>query len=130
MKIIQIDYNDPSPEAIKKIAAIIKAGEMALVPGDAVYTLVGDATNSEVINKVNKIKKRERGKAFNLGLYCLSDIKKYADFDERIFMIQKEFPDEPFTFVVNRKEEVLPKYLNPGYKKLGFRIPFNKITSM
>ncbi len=129
MKIININYKDPNIDAIKKVADVIKKGEMAIVPGDAVYTLVGDATNMESIKKINQIKKRDKGKAFNLGLGNLSDINNYGYYDNRILKIQEMFPDEPFTFVVKRKNGVLPVSLNPSYKKLGFRVPFNKVTS-
>ncbi|MBU2037030.1 threonylcarbamoyl-AMP synthase [Patescibacteria group bacterium] len=129
MKIIKIDYKNPDPKIIKKVAEAIQKGGLAIVPGDAVYTLVGDATNIESIRKVQKIKRRERKKAFNLGLYKLSDIAKYGKFSPLIYKIQKTFPNEPFTFVVSRKKGVLPAYLNPDYESLGFRVPFNKVTS-
>ena len=74
MKIIKIDYKNPDPEAIKKVADVISNGGIAIVPGDAVYTMVGDAFNLESIKKIQKAKRRDRNKAFNLGLYCLDDI--------------------------------------------------------
>ena len=130
MKIIKIDYKNPDPKIIKKVAEAIQKGGLAIVPGDAVYTLVGDATNIESIRKIQKVKRRERKKAFNLGLYKLSDIVKYGKFNPLIYKIQEAFPDEPFTFVVSRKKGILPAFLNPDYEGLGFRVPFNKVTSM
>ena len=129
MKIVKIDYKNPDPNAVKKVAAAIKQGKVAIVPGDAVYTIVADAFNKEAIQKVFKIKKRERGKAFNLGLYCLEDIAKYGKFSPLIYKIQERFPKMPFAFAVPRDNKVVPRFLNPGYKTLGFRIPFNKVTS-
>jgi len=129
MKIIKIDYRNPDPEAIKKVADAIEKGKVAIVPGDAVYTIVADAFNAEAIKKVYKMKKREKGKAFNLGLYCLEDIAKYGKFNPLIKEIFKKFPSEPFTFAVLRNKETVPSFLNPDYRTLGFRIPFNKVTS-
>jgi len=129
MKIIKINYKDPNPEAIKKVANAIKRGKAAIVPGDAVYTLVADAFNKEAIQKVFKIKKRGKGKAFNLGLYCLEDIAKYGKFSPLITKIQEKFPRMPFAFAVPRNEKIIPSFLNPNYKTLGFRVPFNKVTS-
>lgn len=129
MKIIKIDYKNPDPEAIKKIANAINKGKIAIVPGDAVYTVVGDAFNLKSIKKVQKLKRRERGKAFNLGLYCLDDIAKYGQSSPLIEKIVKKFPKEPFTFAVPRNKKTVPDFLNPGYKTLGFRVPFNKVTS-
>ena len=129
MKIIKINYKNPDRETIRQVANVIRRGKLAIVPGDAVYTLVADATNAKAIEKVNRVKKRDKRKAFNLGLYCFEDIYLYGEFNPLIHKIQKAFPDEPFTFIVKRKEGRLPDYLNPGYSKLGFRIPFNKVTS-
>ena len=129
MKIIKINYKNPDPEAIKKVADAIEKGKIAIVPGDAVYTIVADAFNVEAIKKVYQMKKRERGKAFNLGLYCLDDIAKYGKSNSLIKKITKRFPKEPFSFAVPRNKEMVPSFLNPGYKTLAFRVPFNKVTS-
>jgi len=129
MKIIKINYKNPDPEVIKKVAYAIEKGKIAIVPGDAVYTIVADAFNREAIERVFKIKKRERGKAFNLGLYCLGDIAQYGKFSPFIYKIQEKFPKMPFAFAVPRNDRIVPSFLNPGYKTLGFRVPFNKVTS-
>jgi len=129
MKIIKINYKNPSPEVIKKVADSINKGKIAIVPGDAVYTIVADAFNPQAIKKVYKMKKRGKNKAFNLGLYCIDDIAKYGKFDPLIYKIVKKFPEEPFTFAVPRNKEIVPNFLNPDYKTLGFRVPFNKVTS-
>ena len=129
MKIIKIDYKNPDHRAIKKVADAINKGKVAIVPGDAVYTIVADAFNSEAIKKVYKMKRREKNKAFNLGLYCLKDIAKYGEFNPLIYKIAKKFSKEPFTFAVPRNKEIVPNFLNPDYKTLGFRVPFNKVTS-
>ena len=129
MKIVKINYKNPDPEVIKKVAHAIDQGKLAIVPGDAVYTLVGDAFKKEALDGIRKIKKRDKGKAFNLGLYRLEDINNYGLFDPLIYEIQKKFPEEPFTFVVSRKKGVTPLFLNPGYTSLGFRVPFNRVTS-
>jgi L-threonylcarbamoyladenylate synthase len=129
MKIIKIDYKNPDSKVIEKVAHAIEQGKIAIVPGDAVYTIVADSFNKESIKKVFKVKKREKGKAFNLGLYCLEDIAKYGKFSSLIYEIQKKFPKEPFTFTVPRNNKTVPKFLNPNYKTLGFRVPFNKVTS-
>ncbi|MBL7154913.1 MAG: threonylcarbamoyl-AMP synthase [Candidatus Portnoybacteria bacterium] len=129
MKIIKIDYKNPDPGAIKKVAEAINKGKVAIVPGDAVYTIVADAFNSQAIKKVYKMKRREKDKTFNLGLYRLEDIAKYGKFSPLIYKIAKKFPKEPFTFAVPRNKEIVPDFLNPDYQTLGFRVPFNKVTS-
>ncbi len=129
MKVVKIDYANPDPEVIKKVAEAIYKGGLAIVPGDAVYTLVGDAFNLKAIRKIQKVKRRDKGKAFNLGLYSIDDISNYGETSPLIKKIAQKFPKEPFTFAVPRKKEAVPEFLNVGYKSLGFRVPFNKVTS-
>ncbi|MFH1551571.1 MAG: L-threonylcarbamoyladenylate synthase [bacterium] len=129
MKIVKIDYKKPDPEAVKKVADAISKGKVAIVPGDAVYTIVGDAFNLESIKKVYKMKKRDKGKAFNLGLYRHEDIAEYGEYTSLIKEIVKKFPNEPFSFAVPRNEKTVPGFLNSDYKTLAFRVPFNKVTS-
>ncbi len=129
MEIIKIDYDNPDPIVMKKVAKVIHEGNIAIVPGDAVYTIVADAFSLTAVNKIFALKKREKNKAVNLGLYCLEDIAKYGQYDPLITEVAKKYPHEPFTFVVQRKESV-PVFLNPGYTTVGFRIPHNKVTSM
>lgn len=129
MKIIKIDYKNPDHKAIKEVANVIEKGGIAIVPGDAVYTMVGDAFNLKAIKKIQKVKRRNRNKAFNLGLYRLDDIANYGEYNPLIKKIAESFPKEPFTFAVLRKNKNVPEFLNAGYKSLGFRVPFNKVTS-
>ena len=56
MKIIKIDYKNPDRRIIKKVAEIINRGGIAIVPGDAVYTIVADAFNKEAVKKVSQLK--------------------------------------------------------------------------
>lgn len=128
-KIIKINYKNPDPKVIKMVAKVVEKGGVAIVPGDAVYSVVADAFNPAAIQKVFKVKRRHREKAFNLGLYCLEDIGKYGKFNPLIYEIRKKFPKEPFTFAVPRNKKTVPRFLNPGFKTLGFRVPFNKVTS-
>lgn len=128
MKIFKIDYNKPDLSLIRQVACAIDKSKIAVVPGDAVYTIVCDAFRKKAVDKILRIKKRDRQKPFNLGLYCLEDIATYGQFNPLFIDIVKKFPKEPFTFVVARKDNI-PNFLNPGCSTIGFRIPFNKVTS-
>ena len=129
MQIIKIDYKNPNLKVISKVVDVINNGKIAIVPGDRVYTIVADAFNIRAIKKVFQIKKREKTKPFSLGLYKLEDIAKYAKYVPLIKKIVEKFPGEPFSFILPRNKKAVPKFLNPGYKMLAFRVPFNKVTS-
>lgn len=129
MEVLKVNYKNPDQRIIKKVALAIRRGEVAVVPGDAVYTLVTSSFSKEGIAKINRLKRRQTGKFFTLGLYCLEDINNYAFFNPVVLELKNAFVKEPFTFILKRRPKKTPEFLNPGAKKLGFRVPFNKVTS-
>ena len=47
---------------IERLINIINDGNIAVIPTDTVYGIVGDATNIDVIHKVYEVKKRDYSK--------------------------------------------------------------------
>ncbi len=63
------------------ILETIQAGGTVLYPTDTVWGIGGDATNPEVIKKIDTIKKRESGKSY---LILVKDYKMLQDYVENI----------------------------------------------
>lgn len=129
MKIIKVNYNNPDPKVIKMAAQVVRKGGVVVSSGDVIYAMIADAFNQKAIQKVFRLKKRYREKAFNIGLSCWEDVAKYGKFDPIIYEIMKRFPDEPFSFAMPRNNKTVPRFLNPGFKTLGFRVSCDKVIS-
>ncbi len=61
------------------ILEVIKKGGTILYPTDTVWGIGGDATNSEVITKIDRIKKREPGKSYLILVNDYNMLQNYVE---------------------------------------------------
>ena len=64
--LIEIEADQPAPDAISRAAAIIRRGGVVAVPSDALYTLIADPMNLAAVLKVFKAKGREAQRSLPL----------------------------------------------------------------
>jgi len=57
--LVEIDQEQPSPEALDRAATFIRRGKVVAIPTDALYTLVADPFNLKAIQQVFIAKGRE-----------------------------------------------------------------------
>jgi len=75
---------------INEIVAALKNGAVLVAPTDTVYGLVCDATNKNAVDKIFKIKKRDKSKPLPVFVADIKMAKKYAVIKER----QEKFLNE------------------------------------
>lgn len=111
---------------IDKLIKVINDGELAVIPTDTVYGLIGDATNEVVINKVYEIKKRPKSKALIILVSCREMLERYINsisfLEEEI--IKKYWPG-PLT-ILFEKNKILSNELTANSKYIGIRLPHDK----
>ena len=49
--LVEIDPEDPQPEALERAAAAIRRGQVVAIPTDALYTLVADPFNLRAVTR-------------------------------------------------------------------------------
>lgn len=126
MEIIKINYKNPSPEVIKKVAKALKKGRLVVVPTETVYGILADGLNVKTVERLLKLKKRDRDRGFDLTLYPVKRIFGYAKFNPLIPKILESFPDQPLSFALPRKE-CLPSFLSSEFKTVAFHFFFSKL---
>ncbi|MFA6190539.1 MAG: L-threonylcarbamoyladenylate synthase [Candidatus Staskawiczbacteria bacterium] len=120
MEIIKKNKNN-----INKIITALKKGAVLVFPTDTVYGLVCDASNKKAVEKIFKIKKRDKSKP--LGVF-VKDIKTAF----KIAVVKKEYEK----FLKNNKNTVILKSrLRQGFggrskKTIGIRIPKYKFLNL
>lgn len=115
-----IIQNNKIDSAIKEL----EKGNIIIYETDTLYGLGVDATNTEAIQKINKLKKRET--PLSIMISCIEHIKKYADLDsEKLNQIKKILPG-PFTVLLKSKKTKLSHLVQQKSDKIGIRIPNNK----
>lgn len=122
MNIIKIWNGKATEKQLRDISIRLKAGEIAIIPTDTMYAIVGDALNIKAIERICRIKNINPEKT-NLSIICssISMAAEYSRIDNRIFRLMKEHCPGPYTFLL-KANTVLPKAFK-GRKIVGIRIP-------
>lgn len=122
MNTIKIWNNEASARQIRDVAMRLREGEIAIVPTDTMYAIVGDALNVRAVDRICRLKGINPEKS-NLSIIC-SDISmaaEYSKIDNKAFRLMKENCPGPFTFLV-KAASALPRAFK-GRKVVGVRIP-------
>src|SRR6201986_3044075 len=113
--LIEIDQDQPQPEAIERAAAAIRRGGVVAIPTDALYTLIADPLNLNAVGKVFEAKGREIHRALPLlisGSFMAEELAK--DLSARFYLLARHFWPGPLTIIVRSEEHTseLQSHLN------------------
>jgi len=114
------------PDLSKAIAALRK-GKIIVYPTDTLYGLGADIFNSNAVNKVFKIKKREKNNPLPVAVANIKELEKIAYVDDKTRCLIKTFLPGKLTIVLKKKNNV-PNLVTGGLDKVAIRIPNNKIA--
>ncbi len=116
-------------KALSRGLAALKKGGVLVFPTDTVYGLGGDARKIEVIEKIYKMKGRERGKPLAVIMSGFRMIDEWCDLDhEQADVIMQHLPG-PYTFIVRLREGKTlagitgTRNPEPGTGRIGVRVP-------
>lgn len=111
---------------INELVDVIKAKQLAIVPTDTVYGIIGDALDEAVIHKVYEAKKRDYSKPLILMVSDISMLKKYVleinDLEQRL--IERFWPGK--LTILFKKNELISDLITSGSDLVGIRFPDNK----
>lgn len=109
---------------IKAAHDIIQKGGIVVFPTDTVYGIGCDPRNQDAVNKIYKIKGREKIKHLPVLAYSKSDIENIVFFDEISRKIADKFWPGPVTLILKVKDKKIEETL--GLKgKIAVRVPDN-----
>jgi L-threonylcarbamoyladenylate synthase len=103
------------------ITKIIKKGKVVVLPTDTVYGLVTDATNRKAVNRLFKIKKRERRKPLPIFVSDLKMVSRLAYLNEKEKKFLKKIWPGKITVILKKKKGI--KIFGIASKTIGLRIP-------
>jgi len=105
--LIEIDSDQPLPEAIERAAAHIRRGDVIAIPSDALYTLVADPLNLHAVGRVFAAKGREIHRALPLlvsGQFMAEELAK--ELSARFYILARHFWPGPLTMIVPASSKV------------------------
>jgi len=107
----------------------LKKGEVLICPTDTVYGLLCDATNKKAVERIFKIKKREKSKPLGIFVKDIKTAKKYAFIDKKQEKVLKEKWPGPYTFILKKKPNCELSLLVGNKETIGIRIPDYKLVN-
>ena len=122
MNTIKIWNARASERQLHDISQRLKEGELAVIPTDTMYAVVGDALNMRAVDRLCRIKGINPDKT-NLSIICndISMASEYSRIDNTGFRLMKQHCPGPFTFLL-KAASTLPRAFK-GRKVVGVRIP-------
>ena len=111
----------------KDLVKRIKAGEIFIYPTDTIYGLGCNASKSECVEEIRKIKRRDGEKPLSVIAPSKKWIYDNFEINKRSYI--QTLPG-PFTFILTMKKKCVAKNVNLDGNTLGVRIPYHAFTRL
>jgi L-threonylcarbamoyladenylate synthase len=99
--LVEIDPQDPQPEALERAAAAVRRGQVVAIPTDALYLLVADPFNLRSVTGVFQAKGRESNRALPILIRDTMMAEELAsELTARFFILARRFWPGPLTIIV------------------------------
>lgn len=121
---------------LEEILQSLKKGKIIVCPTDTVYGLLADATNKKAVERIFKIKKRDKRKPLPIFVKDIRQAKTLALIDKKQEQILKKHWPGKFTFILQAKkltENGSPRISGLVVGKdgtIGLRIPDYKLLNL
>ena len=112
---------------VRRAAAAVADGELVVYPTETVYGLGGDALDSDAVERVFDLKRRDRSNPLSLGVASVDRALRYARPTEFAVAFARAFLPGPVTVVVERGDAV-PDALTAGSDRVGLRVPDHPVA--
>lgn len=129
MKIIYLNPNklEEIEAAAEEAAVALNAGKIVIYPTDTIYGMGCDAQNDKAVEKIFRIKKREKTKPLSVIVENIEAVNGITFFSVKTRKILEKFLPGPYTFILPGARNI-SRALLAGGLNVGVRIPDNLIT--
>ena len=124
--IFHIDNDHPQPYQINRVAECLRNGGIIAYPTDTTYGIGCSIFNKKGIERIYRMKGRERNKPFSFICSSISEMTTFARVSNVAFKYLKKYLPGPYTFVLEATREA-PDLLLTRQKTVGIRMPDNRI---
>jgi len=124
--LLKIYTENPNQKEVGKVVKVLQDGGLVIYPTDTKYAIGCDALNVRAVEQICRIKGVNPEKN-NLSIICydLSNISEYAQVNNTVFKLIRDYLPGPFTFILPTNSG-LPKLFKKR-KEVGIRMPNNPI---
>ncbi|MCF6276237.1 MAG: threonylcarbamoyl-AMP synthase [Candidatus Magasanikbacteria bacterium] len=116
--------------SIKEIVKALQSGKVIVYPTETSYGFGVDATNKEAVNKIFKIKQRQKGKPVLVVMPNIHMAMEYVEWSEKLDELAQKYWPGPLTVVVPTKNNHnLASGVVAGDNTLAFRISSHPLVA-
>jgi L-threonylcarbamoyladenylate synthase len=127
--LVEINSEDPQPEALERAAAAIRRGHVVAIPTDALYTLVADPFNLRAVTNVFRAKGREPQRSLPLLIRDTIMAEELAsELNNRFFLLARRFWPGPLTVIVPAAARI-PLKVTGNTGRLAMRHALSPVAS-
>ena len=127
--LIEIDPEQPAPEAVERAAQAIRRGDVVALPTDALYTLVADPLNLHAVGKVFVAKGREIQRSLPLLVSDILMAEELAkEVNSRFRILARHFWPGPLTIIVPAASKI-PLKVTGNTGRLALRQSRSKMAN-
>ena len=122
-KIVPLDISNEEhlDTTIERCVNSLRSGKVIAIPTDTIYGIAALSQNTEAVNKLYEIKKRDYAKAIAICVGSITEVKKWGKVTISDKALSELLPG-PVTLVFERSPDLNPE-LNPDKTSIGIRIP-------
>ena len=124
--LLKLNSKNPQNRLIKKVVDCLKKGGIVAYPTDTYYGIGCDILNKKAIEKVYRLKSRNKNKPFSFICSGLKNISTYAKVSNYAYKTMKRLLPGPYTFILEGSK-LVPKIMLTKRKTAGIRVPANNI---
>jgi tRNA threonylcarbamoyl adenosine modification protein (Sua5/YciO/YrdC/YwlC family) len=122
----EINPKNPQERLIRKVVEVLKNGGIIAYPTDTYYGIGCDIMNKKAIEKIYKLKQRNKIKPFSFICSGLKNISHYAKVSNYAYKNMRRLLPGPYTFVLEGSK-LVPKIMLTKRKTAGIRVPDHPI---
>ena len=123
-------YNgNPNVREVRRIASLLQAGEVVIVPTDTLYAFACSMEHKRAAEQIARLKGfRLKQAKYSLLCASLSQASEYVrPMDKELFGLLKGCLPGPYTFIMEANGNTPRGYLNAN-RTIGIRVPANDIA--
>ena len=124
--LLKLNSKNPPSRLIKKVVDCLKKGGIVAYPTDTYYGIGCDILNKKAIEKVYRLKNRNKNQPFSFICSGLKNISTYAKVSNYAYKTMKRLLPGPYTFILEGSK-LVPKIMLTKRKTAGIRVPANNI---
>jgi len=129
-QIIKINPRNITEQPVNGIVQVLKRGGVIGYPTETVYGLGGDATDVNVIRKIQALKGRQSDKPFLVLVSCIEEVVNMTfDPTAEIQLLMEKFWPGPLTLLLKAKETV-PQTIRGNQGCIGVRISSDPVCRL